>query len=156
MPTLSMLPNKYFDPHYTIRKIRIITQYIDANGSVCINKVPPSRINAMLLHSLKDSDSFSDNDIFNPYDASLFYCFSVFHHIYLNHYREYNFASLDNCQVIFIEFQRFLWEIATAYKRHGGWIRGKLPDLKLFDLKNTSDHIDEITRWKKEMEVGQI
>lgn len=156
MPTLSMLPNRYPDPYYTIKKIRTITQYIDANSSVRINKVPLSRINAMLLYSLRDSDSFSDDDVFNPYDTSLFYCFSVFHHIYLMQYRDYDFASLDNCQVTFICFQRFLWTIAAAYKRHGGWIREKLPNLKLFDLKNTSDNIDGIIRWKKEMEFGQI
>lgn len=151
-----MLPNKYLDPYYAIRRIRDITKFVDTNSAVRINKVPLSMINTMLLHSLRDSSSFSDEDIFNPCDTSLFCCFSVFHHIYLNHYREYDFACLDNFQMTFVEFQRFLWEIAAAYKRHGGWIREKLPDLKLFDLKNTSANIDVITRWKKEMEFGRI
>ncbi len=151
-----MLPNKYSDPYYTIRRIRKITKYVDTNAAVRINKVPLAMINAMMLHSLKDSESFSDEDIFNPYDTSLFCCFSVFHHIYLNHYRGYDFASLDNCQMAFVEFQRLLWEIAAAYKRHGGWIQEKLPDLKLFDLKNTSDNIDGITQWKRKVDFGHI
>ena len=64
-------------------------------------------------YSLRNSGSFSDEDIFNPCDTSLFCCFSVFHHIYLNHYREYDFTCLDNFQMTFVEFQRFLWEIAA-------------------------------------------
>lgn len=113
-------------------------------------------INAMLLNSLKDSDTFSDDDVFNPYDPSLFYCFSVFFYIYINHYRDYDFASLDNCQTVFIDFQRFLWQLASVYKRHGSWIREKLPDLKLFDLKNTTEHIDMINNWERNIENGLI
>lgn len=79
-----------------------------------------------------------------------------YYHIYLNRYREYGFASLDNCQMIFVEFQRLLWEIATVYKRHGGWIQEKLPDLKLFDLKNVSNNIDEVIQWKRKVALGDI
>lgn len=156
MPTLSMLPNTYPDPYYTIRKIRKVTRQIDKHGSVRIDKIPLSMINNMLLRSLRDCEQFSDDDVFSSFDSSLFYCFSVFHHIYLNEYREYDFASLDNCQRAFIDFQRYLWEIVTVYKRHGSWIRGKLPRLKLFDLKNTTDNIDAIVRWKHEVEAGRI
>lgn len=155
MPTLSMLPNSYPDPYYTIRKFRKVTYYIDNHGSVRIDKVPLLLINNMLLCSLRDCECFADNDVFCSLDSSLFYCFSVFHHIYLNQYREYDFASLDNCQNAFIDFQRYLWEIFTAYKRHGSWIREKIPCLKLFDLKNTSDNIDVIVRWKRDLETGR-
>lgn len=148
-----MLLNTFPDPYYTIRKIRRGTKYIDENGSVSINNVPLTMINNMLLYSLRDCESFPDeDDVFNACDASLFYCFSLFHHIYLNHYREFDFAYLDNCQRAFIDFQHYLWEIFNAYKRHGSWIRGKLPRLKLFDLKNTTDNIDAIVRWKNDME----
>lgn len=154
MPTLSMLPNTYPDPNYTIRKIRRVTRYIDHHGSVRIDKIPVSLINNLLLRSLRNCECFSNDDVFNSLDSSLFFCFSVFHHIYLNQYREYDFASLDNCQTAFIDFQRYLWEIVTAYKRHGSWVRDKLPALKLFDLKNTTDNIDAVVRWKRENDMG--
>lgn len=84
------------------------------------------------------------------------YELSVFFYIYLKHYREYDLASLDNCQTVFIEYQRFLWQLASVYKRHGSWIRDKLPDLKLFDLKNTTEHIDVINDWERNMVYGII
>lgn len=145
-----MLPNQYPDPYYTIRKIRTMNRYIEEHSAVRINKVPLTVINSMLLNSLKDCEPFVDNDVFNTQDPSFFCCFSVFYHIYLSRYREYDLTSFDNFQTTFIDFQRFLWEIAGIYKRHGGWIKRELPDLKLFDLKNTTDNIDAITRWKKE------
>ena len=150
MPTLSMLPNEYPDPYYTIRKIREMTRYIDENGSIRIHKVPLSLINKMMLYSQKNCESFSDNDVFDTNDTSFFFCFSIFHHIYLNQYQEYDLISFENFQSAFIEFQRFLWEIAGAYKRHGGWIKDQLPRLKLFDLKNMSTNLDVMRHWKIE------
>lgn len=152
--TLSLLPNIFPDPYYTIRRIRKMYQYIDINNSIRINKVPSSRINSMMLVSVKNSPSFEGPDIIDIDDPSFFFCFSVFHHIYLNEYREYDFTSFDNFQILFVDFQRFLWEISEVYKFCGRNIREKLPDIKIFDLKNMSENIDVLIRWKIERKIS--
>lgn len=143
-------PHKLPDAYYTARKIKDMCRFIEDNRSVRINKVSLTIIHNLLLASLKNSPSFSEEDVFKTEDPSSFYALSVFHSIYLQHYREQDFASLDNFHKCFIDFQHYLWEIADAYCRNGSWIQEKLPRLKLFDVKNMDDNLARMQRWNYE------
>lgn len=147
------MPNQYDsrkefpDAYYTARKIKEWYRFADKNKAIRIHQVSLTVVHNLLLSSLKNAPSFSEDKVFETADASAFFCFTIFHHIYLSGYREQDFASLDNFQACFINFQHLLWQISAAYRRHGSWIHEKLPNIKLFDIKNLAENADQMKRW---------